>query len=107
MSKESITRPPPINPTMPAKIVNSGVTNIVASRRGTTRKRSGSSAIVVRASISSFTFIVPISAAKAAPVRPASTIDVINGASSRNIDRPIRLATNSSAPNWRIGTADW
>ena len=62
---------------------------------------------MVSALSSSLTFIVPISAANAAPERPASRIAVISGPSSRRIDKPTRSATNSSAPNWRIGTADW
>ena len=53
--------------------------------RGVTRKRTGSRPIVVSASISWLTRIVPISAANAAPVRPASRIAVISGPSSRTI----------------------
>ena len=75
--------------------------------RGTTRKRTGSSPIVVSASTSWFTCIVPISAANAAPVRPASRIAVISGPSSRTIAMPTRSATKISAPKRRIGTADW
>ena len=75
--------------------------------RGVTRKRTGSRPIVVSASTSWLTFIVPISAANAAPERPASRIAVISGPSSRSIARPIRSATKISAPNLRIGIADW
>ena len=75
--------------------------------RVVTRKRTGSSPIVVSASISWLTLIVPISAANAAPERPASRIAVISAPSSRSIDRPIRSATKISAPNCFIGIADW
>ena len=50
---------------------------------------------------------MPISAANAAPERPASRIAVISGPSSRSIASPIRSATKISAPNLRIGIADW
>ena len=50
---------------------------------------------------------MPISAANAAPERPASRIAVISGPSSRSIASPIRSATKISAPNFFIGIADW
>ena len=75
--------------------------------RGVTRKRTGERPIVVNASTSWLTRIVPISAANAAPERPARRIDVISGPSSRSIDNPIRSATKISAPKRFIGTADW
>ena len=51
----------------------------------------GRDAIAIQ--IASFTFMVPISAAKAAPERPAAMIAVISGPSSRVTERPTRLAT--------------
>ena len=64
-----------------------------ASTFGVTRKRVRSRPMAASASTSSETFIVPISAANAAPERPAAMIAVISGPSSRVIDRPTRLAT--------------
>ena len=75
--------------------------------RGVTRNRTGLNPIVVSASTSWLTRIVPISAAKAAPERPASRMAVISGPSSRSIDNPMRSATKISAPKRFIGTADW
>ena len=66
----------------------------------------GLSPIVVRASSSSLTFIVPISAAKADPDRPARIIAVKRGPNSLNRERLTKFATNTSAPNRSIGTAD-
>ena len=87
--------------------MSSGVISSAAMMRGVTRKRTGSRPIVVSASTSWLTVIVPISAANAAPERPASRIAVISGPSSRNIERPSRSATKISAPKRFIGTADW
>jgi hypothetical protein len=50
-------------------------------------------AMVSSASISSVTFIVPISAAKAEPERPITMMAVINGPSSRVIEMATALAT--------------
>ncbi len=55
--------------------------------------------MVLSASISSRTFIVPSSAANAEPERPAKMIAVINGPNSRKIESPIKLAIKSCAPN--------
>ena len=74
--------------------------NIAATTRGITRNLIGSSPIVLRASSSSFTFIVPISAAKAEPLRLARTNAVINGPSSRNSVNTTRSATNICVPNF-------
>ena len=104
---DSIVNAPPRSPTRLANSVSSGVISNAARTRVVTRKRTGSSPIVVSASISWLTRIVPISAANAAPERPASRIAVISAPSSRSIDRPIRSATKISAPNFFIGTADW
>jgi hypothetical protein len=50
------------------------------------------------ASTSWFTRIVPISAAKALPVRPATMMAVIRTPISRRIDTPRRLIVKTSAP---------
>ena len=55
---------------------------------------------MVSASISSFTSMVPISAAKAAPVRPAMIMAAIMAPISRSIPIATRSATKISAPNW-------
>ena len=54
--------------------------------------------MVVSASSSSSTFIVPISAAKALPERPASTTAVMRGPNSRKRAMVIMSATYTSAP---------
>ena len=107
IENDCIVSAPPIMPTRSENSVSSGVISTAAMMRGVTRKRTGLKPIVVRASTSWLTRIVPISAAKAAPERPASRIAVISGPSSRSIDRPIRSATKISAPKRFIGTADW
>ena len=63
-----------------------GIITAIARNLGTTRKATGSSAIVSSASISSVTRIVPISAANAEPDRPITTTAVIRGPSSRVIE---------------------
>ena len=65
---------------------------IPAMIRGTTRNCTGERPITVRASSSSLTFIVPISAAYAAPVRPARMMAVMIGAISRTIATATRFA---------------
>ena len=60
---------------------------------------------VDNASISSFAFMLPISAAKAAPVLPARTMAAIRAPISRVIATPIRSATHISPPN-RLRTID-
>ena len=100
-----MTTEPPITPNRSANTVSTGVMTTAASTRGTTRNRTGSSPMVLSASISSRTFMVPISAAKAEPERPARIIAVIRGPISRSTDKPIMLATKISAPNWRKATA--
>ena len=64
-----------------------------ARNLGTTRKRTGLMAIVWMASICSLTFMEPISAVMAAPIRPAMTRAVRTGPSSRQILMLVRLAT--------------
>ena len=63
--------------------------------------------MVTSASISSLTFIVPISAAKAEPERPARMIAVISGPSSRSTASATAFATQISAPKSRKATAVW
>ena len=70
-----------------------------ASRRGRTRKSMGEIPLVCRASISSLTCMVPILAAKEAPVRPAMMIPVMMAPMARTIPIPTRSATKIWAPN--------
>ena len=84
-----------------AQIVRHGSITIMARNFGVTRKWIGLIAMVSSASISSVTFIVPISAAKAEPERPMTTIAVISGPSSRVIEIATALATKFKAPNLR------
>ena len=107
IENDCIVTAPPTIPTRSENSTSSGVISKAAMIRGVTRKRTGLKPIVVSASTSWLTRIVPISAANAAPERPASRIAVISGPSSRSIDRPIRSATKISAPKRFIGTADW
>ena len=80
-------------PTTSARSVSTGMTRKSASMRGNTRKRSGPIPMVRRASISSETFIVPSSAAKAAPERPQTMMAVISGPSSRVMESPMTRPT--------------
>src|SRR5260370_37266382 len=81
------------------KMVTQGNIAILARNFGVTRKWIGLIAIVSSASISSVTFMVPISAANAEPERPITTIAVINGPSSLDIDNATALGTILMAPN--------
>jgi hypothetical protein len=74
-------------------MVRSGVMRIRASIRGRTRNSRGEIPMVRRASISSFTCIVPSWAAKAAPVRPARMMPVIMAPISWAMAMPTRSAT--------------
>jgi len=76
-----------------------------ASMRGRTRNSMGEIPMVIKASTSSFTCMVPIWAAKAAPVRPAMMIPVMRAAISRAMAIPTRFATKICAPNIRSCTA--
>ena len=98
---------PPRIPAMSPKIVSSGIMQIIAIIFGTTRKRIGSKPMVRSASISSDTFMVPISAAKAEPARPVAITATISGASSRTTVQPTNPGRNPSAPYLRICTAAW
>ena len=97
----------PSRPAVSSANVITGITSMAAIMRGSTSMVIGSRPIVTSASTSSFTFMVPISAAKAEPVRPARITEASNGPSSRSRLIATRLATKMSAPNRRIGTADW
>ena len=63
--------------------------------------------MIFSASTSSFTVMVPSSAAKAEPVRPASTTPASSGPSSRSSEMPTRFGTKTSAPKRRSGIEDW
>ena len=70
-----------------------GITTIMAISFGIIKKRGGTKPIVVSASISSLTRMVPSSAAKAEPARPVAIIATIKGPNSLTIERPTKLAT--------------
>ena len=97
---------PPMSPASSAKIVSTGIAATAATTRGMTRKRTGGSPIVVSASSSSSTFIAPISAANALPVRPARTMAVTRGPSSRKSPIARRSETYTSTPNILSAAAD-
>ena len=69
-----------------AQTVRQGTITSMARNFGATRKATGSKAMVLRASTSSVTFLVPISAAKADPERPMTTMAVSRGPSSRRME---------------------
>ena len=77
----------------------------VAITRGRTSTSMGDMPIEAMASTSSFSFIEPICAANADPERPATMIAVSRMPSSRITERPIKLTTNTSAPNCASWTA--
>ena len=99
MSMICRTMQPPKSPAISEKIVSTGITSADATMRGSTRNLTGGNPIVVSASSSSSTFMVPISAANALPVRPARMIAVTSGPSSRKRPMAIRSATYTSTPN--------
>src|ERR1700756_353573 len=70
-----------------AQVVRHGNITIMARNFGATRNRIGLIAIVSSASISLLTFMVPISAAKAEPERPITTMAVIKFPRHGNGDR--------------------
>ena len=83
---------------MLAITMRTGIMTSTAASRGRTRIFAGGMFIVVRASISWYTFIEASSAVIAEPTRPARSTEVIMGPSSRAIERPTRLPMNSLAP---------
>ena len=88
---------PPITPRMSATTTSSGSAMMPASRRGATRYFIGLVDSVDSASIWSVTRMVPISAAMAAPMRPATISPASTGPSSRVTDSTTRLAIALSA----------
>src|SRR5215467_1877547 len=99
------TSAPPRIPMEFAQIVRHGSITIMARNFGVTRKSTGCMAIVSSASISSETFIVPISAANAEPERPITTIAVMSGPSSLVIEMATAFATKVMAPSFRSSYA--
>ena len=83
----------PTNPAKSISTVSTGIITVAASKRGSTSMVIASTPMVASASNSWLTFMVPISAANAEPLRPASTIAVSSGPSSRTTPRATRLAT--------------
>ena len=92
------TAMPPAMPMTSPTTATHTIMTMVASTRGTTRKRTGWIACASRASISSETTIVPISAAMLAPAKPVSTIALTSGPSSRKTATEMMSATRSRAP---------
>src|SRR5512146_1471567 len=74
-------------PRRSAKTTRTGRTNVEATTRGTTRYFAGFVASVTSASICSVTFMVPSSAAMAAPTRPETMSPANTGPSSRVMER--------------------
>ena len=92
-----MTYPPKMPMTSPNK-TSSGKTKTPATIRGVTKYLNGLVDKVVKASICSVTRIVPISAAIAAPIRPATIRADKTGASSRVTEIRTTVATALSAP---------
>ena len=91
------TMNPPSTPRISATTTSIGSATMPASSRGATRYFIGLVDSVDSASIWSVTRIVPISAAIAAPMRPATISPASTGPSSRVIDSTTTLATAPSA----------
>src|SRR5271165_1138373 len=89
---------PPKTPMKLAQMVRHGSMTIMAINFGATRKWTGLMAMVSSASISSLTFMVPSSAATAEPERPITTMAVMSGPSSRDMEMATALATKVMAP---------
>ena len=70
-----------------------GIIAISASIRGSTRNSTGWKPRVRKASISSFTCMVPSWAAKAAPVRPAMMMPVMMAPMTRTMAMPTMVET--------------
>jgi hypothetical protein len=104
---EVITPAIPISPARSSSSASTGITSSAASTRGSTSQAIGSMPMMRSASTSSFTVMVPSSAAKAEPVRPERMTAAISGPSSRSSEMPTRFGMKISAPNWRIGIEDW
>ena len=80
-------------------MVSTGSITSMASRLGTTRKRTGLMPMTRSASISLLIVMVPSRAARAEPERPATRMAVISGANSRVTDSATPNTTWCSAPN--------
>ena len=80
------------------KITMIGSIRVAATTRGRTSTRTGLTPIARIASICSVTFMLPSSAAMAAPTRPPTTSAVSTGPSSITVDLRI------TAPRYRSGT---
>ena len=91
--KNMRTEPMPSRPETSMATMRAGMTSMAAAMRGRTSMVGGSMPMVVRAAISSLTCMVPSSAAKAEPVRPARMTATSSGPSSRNSEMATRLAT--------------
>ena len=81
----------PSSPDRSISSASTGITRMAASTRGSTSQAIGSMPMMRSASTSSFTRIVPNSAANAEPVRPAKTTAAINGPNSRSSEMPTKL----------------
>ncbi len=92
---------PPIRPMISAMTVNNGSAITSPNTRGSTSTSNGSTPVAYSASTSSFSFIAPISAAKALPERPATMIAVSRTPNSRNTPMVTRSTTKISAPKLR------
>src|ERR1700722_8373550 len=94
----SDSRPPPARPMASAITVSSGRTMTSANTLGTTSNSTGFIPIARSASVSSFSCMTPISAAKALPERPATMMAVNSTPISRNTAMVTRSTTKISAP---------
>ena len=81
-----------------ATTVSAGSAMTRPRMRGITRTSTGSMPIARSASTSSFSFIAPISAAKALPERPAMMMAVSSTPSSRSTETVTRSTTKMLAP---------
>ena len=97
---------PPNTPTTDEITDNRGIVSVIPHIFGTTMKRTGLRASVCKASTSSVTVIVAISAAMDDPDRPANRIAVINGPISLNMATTSPSAMNIFAPNCLRSPAD-
>ena len=84
---------PPARPIRSAMKVSSGSAMTRPSTRGSTSTSISSTPVASSASISSLSFIEPISAANELPVRPATMIAVSSTPSSRSTPTVIRSTT--------------
>ncbi len=88
-----MTKVMPTRPEISISSASPGITSIAAINRGSTSIVTGSMPMVRMAATSSFTTMVPNSAAKAEPVRPASTTAASSGPNSRSRLMVTRFAT--------------